>query len=224
MQEALESLFGPGVGLIGFFVMLIIMAPKIRNYWRGFRSRQKGPADCRTRITGQRVLPLAPNISAQNLPKHPEHGEPVDLMTANIPIVLVETLIWLSPLILTLCCIPQGYYSLKTLCLVVSTIIALFGVLQFLHLFDRVAFYKTGAVIRTALKKRSIDYNAILSYTERNALIPWRPSAFILHLDDNQLLVIEGANLKNGRHLKDIFRALPARIAHNAATEKLIHS
>ena len=224
MQEALESIFGPGVGLIGFVIMFIILWPKIRARWRGFRARQKGPVDCRERRVGLRALELPAEEAASRLSSHPEHGAPVDLMTADYPMILLETICWCLPLAGTLLFISPGQYSLRMLCLVVSIFLAFVGILNLMHLGDKVAFYRTGAVIRLKFKKLSLDYNSIVSFTERTPLIPWLAPGVILHLDDDRLVVLDGFYLTRGRRLKPLLSALPERISHSAASEKLIQS
>ena len=215
-------MFGPGVGLIGFAVMFIILFPKIRARWRGFRARQRGPVDCRERITGERELGIAASEAVREASEHPEYGKPLEMMSPYIVGILIESICWCIPLLLTVLFVPAGQFGLRMMCLCVSGFLALIGLFVLAHLSDRVIFYRTGVEIRLRFHREYVDYNSIVSFTERPPLIPWMASSVILHLDDDRILVLDGFYLTRGRRLKSLFAALPQRITHNAAREKMI--
>ncbi len=221
MQEALESIFGPGIGLVGFVVMAIIIIPKFLTRWRGFSARKKGPVDCRERIEGQRRIHLDMNTAVKGIADHPKHGKPLDILTSDWKPIIIETVCWLLPLLLILLFVPAGHHSVRTVALVMAIPMAIVGFITLAHLHDRVIFYETGCDITVKFSSKSIDYNSLCSMTERKPMIPWMAASYILHLDDAHLVVLDGTYLKRGRQLKAILKSLDKRILTNAAQETM---
>ncbi len=219
MQEALESIFGPGVGLIGFVVMAIIILPKFLVRWRGFRARQKGPVDCRPRQTGLRAIHIEPFPEAESYEAHPDHGRTMAVFSANRLVILLETIGWLLPLLAVIIFVPSGHQSLRVISLCAAIPIACIGLFSLSHLGDKLIFYQTGAVFRIKFGKSSIDYNSIYSMTERKSMIPGLASTYILHMDDEKLIALDGSILKQGHSLKPLFRSLDARVRSSASEE-----
>ena len=217
MQKALESIFGPeAMALVGLVLMGIMIGPKFLNRWRGFRVREKGPTDCRSRITGQRTIRLKCTPEAESIEPHPDHGIALKRLHPNRINLIIEAVCWSIPLILVLLFVPTNNLSLHTAMLVMTIPLACFGLVALIHLWDSATFYKTGMTIRTGFRKKSFDYNSICEVTERKPLFFWMNSSFILHMDDEKLYVLDGSRFKKGDELQFIFRALDKRIKTNA--------
>lgn len=219
MQEALESIFGPGVGLLGLVFMAVMILPKFLVRWRGFHARKHGPVDCRPRQMGMRRIRGEADADLPEIEVHPEHGEAIACFEVHLKGVLFEGLMWLLPLIITLVCIPADHYSLRGLALVISVPLAFFGIAVLTHCRDRITFYRTGFVLKQRLGVQSIDYNTVIEVTERQAMIPWVAPSQILRLDDDKHLVLNGAYFMQGRRFGQFLARLSPRVQTSAAAE-----
>ena len=221
MQKALESIFGPELlGILGFAFMLLILVPKFVRRWRGVQSQKKDPNNQRTPILGLRSMQADPDVSASQIEPHPDHGNALACLHADFKAIIAESILWIVPVIVVLLTIPAGQLSLRSILLVATIPLALVGMHHLIHLGDHVVFYKTGAIMRHKLRKISLDYNAICEITERKPILPWMSPSYILHLDDDKLVVLDGTCYVNGRKvLKKLLNAMDARTIRSAADE-----
>ncbi|MBO5752391.1 MAG: hypothetical protein J6S69_01705 [Proteobacteria bacterium] len=221
MQEALESIFGPGVGLLGLVFMAFMLLPKFLRRWRGFHARKHGPADCRPRKVGVRRILGETDTNAADVDAHPEHGKAVVVLRENPKAAIIGGLLWMSPMIAALSFIPSDAYSVRSLAIALSIPLALIGLVTFMHCRDRAIFYQTGFVFYRKFRQRSLDYNMIVSVTEQPSIIPGMTASQILQLDDNQYMVMDGVYMQQGFRLKGLFGRLPPRVKGSDAEEKL---
>ncbi|MBO4351739.1 MAG: hypothetical protein J6A01_12470 [Proteobacteria bacterium] len=221
MQKALESIFGPEIlGLVGFAVMLLIFVPKVVRHYRGVRSHKKDPANKRTPVLGLRAMTADPTESAASIDVHPDHGEALAFLRTDYKAILFESILWIVPLIAVFIAVPAGQRSLLTVLLVPTGIFAFIGLYHLIHLGDQVIFYRTGAILRHKLHKTMLDYNAICEITERKPLFPWMAPSYILHLEDDNIIDLDGTNYIDGRkQLKRLLHSLDARVIRSAADE-----
>lgn len=221
MQKALESIFGPEIlGLVGFAVMLLIFIPKVVRHYRGVHSHKKDPANKRPQVLGLRAMKAEPSSEAALMDEHPDHGNALAILRTDYKAILFESLLWIVPLIVVLFAVPSGQRSLLTVLLVPTGIFACIGLYHLLHLGDRIIFYRTGAIMHHKLQKKMLDYNAICEITERKPLFPWMAPSYILHLEDDKIIDLDGTNYIDGRNqLKRLLDSLDARIIRSAADE-----
>ena len=221
MQSALESLFGPAAGLIGLAVMAIMLVPKFIVRWRGFRQRKRESGERRSTVAlGSRAVLLCAQSSVRGISDHPTHGEPIAHFTCARAVIIVTACICLLPLIAVLLFSPSGQLNLKIILLIITIPIGLIGLFSCAHLGDTLTFYKTGVTGKLGFKRIDLDYNSIVSYVERSALIPFRPPSIIARLDDDQLLVFDGNHFKDGSKIRGIFSNLDKRVIRCAADEQ----
>lgn len=221
MQEALESIFGPGVGLLGLLFMAVMILPKFLVRWRGFHARKHGPVDCRPRQMGLRRIAGDVDVASVNADAHPEYGEMVASLDANPKVALISGLLWMTPMITSLLLIPSDQYSMRGLAVAVSLPMVIIGLVTWMHCCDRAVFYRTGIVFHRKFRQKSLDYNMILSVTEQSSLIPLMASSQILRLDDDKHIVLDGAYMRQGFRLKGLFGRLAPRVKGCDAEEKL---
>lgn len=221
MQEALESIFGPGVGLLGLVFMAFMLLPKFLRRWRGFHARKHGPADCRPRKVGLRRILGDTDANAADVDAHPEHGEAVVVLKANPKAALISGSLWMVPMMAALIFIPADAYSIRSLAIAISIPLALIGLVTLMHCRDRAIFYRTGFVFYRKFRQKSLDYNMIVSVTEQPSIIPGMTANQILQLDDNHYILMNGAYMQQGFRLKGLFGRLPPRVKGSDAEEKL---
>ncbi|GEM_PF-3178168 len=221
MQKALESFFGPEIlGLVGFAIMLLIFIPKVVRHYRGVRSYKKDPSNNRPQIFGLRAMTAEPAETAASIDPHPDHGDAIAFLHTDYKAIIFESILWIVPIIVVLATVPAGQRSLLTVLLVPTGIFAFIGLFNLIHLRDSVIFYKTGAILRHKLHKRILDYNTICEITERKPLFPWMAPSYILHLEDDKIIDLDGTNYVDGRkQLKRLLNSLDARVIRSAADE-----
>ena len=218
MQKALESIFGPELlGLFSLLLMVVMVGPKFVTWWRGFRTRQKGPTDGRTRITGQRHIRVSPSPDVADLPEHPDHGKPVVMFKSNLRNIFFESALWILPLPILYFLIPDSQHSARLMFLLIALFMAFIGLFGLLRTGDRAVFYETGLALQLRLKHSSVDYNSICRITERKSMFFWMNASYILHLDDDTMLVLDGSLFKDGAGLKSALKSLDARVKHNTS-------
>ncbi|MBQ9395878.1 MAG: hypothetical protein IJU23_10255 [Proteobacteria bacterium] len=218
MQKALESIFGPELlGIFSLLLMVVMVGPKFVTWWRGFRSRQKGPTDGRRRITGQRHIRISPNPNVSELPDHPDHGKPLMVFKANLRNLFIEAALWILPLPAVYFLIPEGQHSARLMFLLITFIMACIGLFGLMRTGDRAVFYETGMELQLRFKHSSVDYNSICRITERKSMFFWMNASYILHLDDDTLIVLDGSLFKDGATFKSAFKSLDARVKHNTS-------
>lgn len=221
MQSALESLFGPAAGLIGLAVMAIMLVPKFVVRWRGFRQRKRESSERRANVAqGSRVVLLSAQSSARGLSDHPTHGEPIARFSSARAVVIATASLCMLPFIAVLLFSPSGQLNLRIILLIITIPIGFMGLFSCTHLGDTLTFYKSGVVGKLGLKRIDLDYNSIVSYVERSALIPFRPPSMIARLDDDQLIVFDGNHFIAGEKIRDIFTHLDKRVIRCAADEQ----
>lgn len=224
MQEALESIFGPGVGLLGLLFMFVMIAPKFLRRWRGFHARKHGPVDCRPRLRGCRRIAGDADTELSETEAHPEHGEVIACLQADPKVSVIMGCLWMLPMIVSLVWIPADQYSLRGLAVSIALPMVVIGLATFLHCRDRAIFYRTGFVFYRRFRKTSLDYNMVVSVTERPSLVPLAASSQILRLDDNSFVVLDGIYMRQGFRLKGLFGRLTPRVKSSDAAEKFRES
>lgn len=221
MQSALESLFGPAAGLIGLAVMAIMLVPKFVVRWRGFRQRKRESSERRTTVAlGSRVVLLNAQSSVRGLSDHPTHGEPIAHFACARAVIIATACVCLLPLLAVFLFSPSGQLNLRIILLIITIPIGIAGLFSCIHLGDSLTFYKSGVVGKLGMKRIDLDYNSIVSYVERSALIPFRPPSIIARLEDDQLIVFDGNHFADGAKIRKIFSNLDKRVIRCAADEQ----
>lgn len=211
MQDALESIFGPAAGLIGFAVLIVLFLPKVIVWWRGVRARRReAHSTHRPRILGCRSLHLPVSPEAVSVPVHPTYGEAImRLECAKLHIFGMFFLSCLPIGIASL--IPEGHYSLRLLFLLIGIPLVLLGIYSLLNLGNHVIFYRTGMEARLAWRRFGADYNTIVSFRQHH-------SSMLLRLDDDRLITLNGIHYRDGvQRIKSAFDHLGERTMMNAA-------
>lgn len=223
MQDALESLFGPGVGLLGFAVMIFLFAPKVMA-WRKKRRTKKQEAQeaQQQRDLGMRAMRMAPSQRVTTSLPHPVHGEAIDTIGPDKKSVFLASISWICPCILALWIVPQGEVSLRAAVTIGSVFLVFIGAMTLLHIHDHIQFYRTGMIGTIRGKSFTMDYNTICDVTRRPALLPWMAPTYLLHLDNNQLMAIDVSYLSCSHdRIDQLLKTLAPRVIANAAQETM---
>ena len=219
MKDALESLFGPGVGLIGFAIMVAMILPKFIVRWRGFRARQRG-ADIHVADNKLEERELDWKENGLSLAASDRFGEACAELRSRSRYLFLCGLLWIVPLLLNLL-MPLSW-AFRPAFFVCTIPCACMGLWQLRHVFDHTVFYRTGFVQQIGFRYREIDYNAVVGYRKRASVFPDRPSTYIFLIEDESPVVFEGnAYFDGGKIVASVIKNLAPRKIKNAATEVL---
>lgn len=218
MQNALENLLGPAAGLIGLLVFLALWAPKFAVKWRGYRAQKAEKKRMPREHDASRSLVLAPE-GVSDIEDHAMHGRAIRIFRSSKRRALGVCLLLCLPLAAAYFCIPAGYMSIRSICLIAGLFFAILGALSLRHLGDCAIFYKTGAVWRSNGKRHDIDYNAIVSVTKRKALMPGAAGIAVVHFGDGSISVLDGFYMQGGSGIGEIFDHLTQRCIRSRAEE-----
>ena len=221
-NEILSDFFGPGVGLVGFAVMLVLFLPKLLRYLKSRRAKRDAKASQKPKPMGMRSIQATPSDRAANIIDHPDHGEAVENYCNDKISIILQAVSWILPLVIVLLFVPSNYRSIFAILLAATVPMALIGILSFKHLGDHITFYRTGMTGKLNGKHISIDYNAICETTERPALLPWMAPTYLIHLDDNQILSIDESSYKCKRkQTRKLIASLSPRVISSVAEENM---
>ena len=219
MKDALESLFGPGVGLIGFAIMVAMILPKFIVRWRGFRARQRG-AEIHVADNQLEERELGWKDTRITLAANDRFGEACAELRSRSRYLFIYGLLWIVPLLLNFL-MPLSW-SFRPAFFVCTIPCACFGLWQLRHVFDHTVFYRTGFIQKIGFKYREIDYNAVVGYRKRASIFPDRPSTYIFLIEDESPVIFEGnAYFEGGKIVASVIKHLAPRKIRNAATEVL---
>ncbi|MBQ1890198.1 MAG: hypothetical protein II160_05805 [Selenomonas sp.] len=221
-QEALSDLFGPGVGLVGFAVMLALFLPKLVKWMRSRRAKREAREAQKPKPMGMRSMQIEPSAAAESIPDHPDHGQALECFKPDRVAILLQILCWILPLAAVLIFVSPGHRSLFAIMLAASIPLALIGLFGLSHLNDHITFYRTGMTGKINGKPLSVDYNAICETNKRSALLPWMAPTYLLHLDDNQIVTIDATAYRcSKKRPAQLMAALAPRIISSAAEETM---
>ena len=219
-QEALSDLFGPGVGLVGFAVMIVLFLPKFIRWRRSRRAKREAKAAQKPKPMGMRSMQMAPTEAAKKLFDHPNHGEAIEYFAADKPAILLQVVCWILPLIGVVIFVSPSHRGLFAVTLIVTIPLALIGLFGLKRLTNHITFYRTGMTGKIGGKSISIDYNAICETRKRAAILPWMAPTYLLHLDDNQIVTIDATEYQcDKKRPAQLMASLSPRIISSAAEE-----
>ena len=141
-QEALSDLFGPGVGLVGFAVMLALFLPKLVKWMRSRRAKREAREAQKPKPMGMRSMQIEPSAAAESIPDHPDHGQALECFKPDRVAILLQILCWILPLAAVLIFVSPGHRSLFAIMLPASIPLALIGLFGLSHLNDHITFYR----------------------------------------------------------------------------------
>ena len=221
-QEALSDLFGPGVGLVGFAVMIVLFLPKFIRWRRSRRAKREAQAAQKPKPMGMRSMQMDPSECAKTMMDHPDHGQAIEYFSADKLAILLQVLCWILPLVAVVIFVSPSHRSLFAVMLIATIPLALIGLFGLKRLTNHITFYRTGMAGKIAGKPISIDYNAICETHKRSALLPWMAPAYLLHLDDNQIVTIDATEYRcDKKRPAQLISSLSPRIISSAAEETM---
>lgn len=209
MMNVWESLFGPGVGLIGFAVMVVMIVPKFIVRWRGFRARRRG-AEIHVAENQLEDRELTWPDKITSLEPHARFGEACAELRTKSRYVFVCALLWILPLLLNLL-IPITW-SMRTPAFICTVPFACLGLWKMRHVFDHTVFYRTGFVQHLGFRYREIDYNAVVGYRKRASFFAEHPPTYIFLIEDESPAIFDGNTYVDGGKMIDgVLRGLAPR-------------
>ena len=207
MEEALQSIFGPWVSLIGFGVMILMFAPKVVAWWKRKKAHATSKDDVPNVELETRVLSCGGEKPA--LPAHPRFGEAAASLRPRRKIIAAQSAAWFLPLIVNLLLPPS--VEMRAPLLLLTLPLVFVGIWGMRHLCDSAVFYRTGFTVHEFLSTREIDYNAVTSVrkrTDMNGLA----SAFILRIYHDSPVSFECRRFFDGaRTVARVIHGLPER-------------
>lgn len=218
MMEVLESFFGPGVGLIGFAVMVAMILPKFIVRWRGFRARRRGSDSHIDTRLDERELTL--DGEKPTLEPHARFGEARLDLQGRSRFLFVCGFLWIVPLLFAL--LMPASWDIRNPTLICAVPLACLGLWRLRHVFDHTVFYRTGFVQQIGFKCREIDYNAVVGYRKRASVFPDHASTYIFLIEDESPIIFDGnAYFDGGKKVASVIKGLAPRKIKNSATEVL---
>ncbi len=217
MMDALQSTFGPWVGLAGFAVLMITFLPKVVVWYRGFRSRRRG-SDCH--IDERRLIDreLTYPDAAPDLVAHAKFGASCAALMPRRKYILLCSLGWLVPLALNL--LMPTSWALRLPLFLMTVPIAAIGVWRLRHVLDKTVFYKTGFVHRIGFSKREIDYNAVIGFRKRQSSLTMTTSSYVFLIEDESPVAFMCADYFDGsRKVARVIKGLAPRMLRSVAEE-----
>lgn len=219
MNGIFEQLFGSAAaGLIGFGLMIVMFMPKVFKWYKDRRAKKKDSSE-KPLGYGARYIKHELSFNKNEESKaseHPDFGESVAELRPDKRSIVILVIVWLLPLLFVLYLILTSDKNYGVL-LIIAMLIAFWGLSYLFRFRDRLVFYRTGFAGHLNGLKIAVDYNAIFEYHERPAMIPWMAPTYLLRLEDNTLVVIDGTFFEYGKSLpKKILKGLSARISSQA--------
>ena len=219
MNGIFERLFGSSVaGLIGFGLMIVMFLPKIISWYKARRAKKKENTE-KPHGYGARFLKHEMNVlgaEKSSASEHPEFGEAVAELKSDKAAIITFVAVFFIPMIAALSLILSSDRNYGIL-LIIAIFIACWGMRYLLCLRDHIVFYRTGFAGYLNGLKVAVDYNAIFEHHERSALLPWMAPTYLMRLEDNRLIVIDGTFFKLGKSLpKKLLNHLSPRVSSQA--------
>jgi len=217
MSDALRSIFGDWIGLIGLAVMFVILAPKMLTRWRGFRQRKRGEdSEIVNALRGTRALSYQgtkPTIKA-----HDEFGAACAIMNSRRLYILICSIAWIAPFIINYS-IPKEF-GIRFALFYLTIPLLIIGLFRLFHIIDKAIFYEKGFVIRYGLSRRSIDYNAVIDIQRRASMINAATTNYIFHIENESPVDFICANYSDkARTVARVIKGLEPRKTRSAAIE-----
>lgn len=220
MQSAMESMFGPWLGIAGFAMMVMMFAPKVIVWYRGYRLRRRG-ADAY--VQASKLVPRELSYSEGGTAQaaHERFGEACVQLAVRRRYVALTSLLWMLPFMLNYV-MPQTW-DMRLVLFVVTIPFAFAGLWRIRHIFDKTIFYKTGFVHQIGFARREIDYNAVINFRKRQSSMTLTTSSYIFIVEDEPPVAFDCAEYVEGsRTVARVIKGLAPRALRSAAQENAL--
>ncbi len=217
MSDALRSIFGDWIGIVGLSVMLLILAPKMLTRWRGFQQRKRGEdIEIVNALRGKRALVYQDEKPA--LHAHEEFGTACAVIYARRFYIILSSLIWFAPFVINYL-FPKDL-EIRSALFFLTTPLLFFGFLKVIHIIDKTIFYETGFVVRYGLSRRSIDYNSVTNIQRRSSWIDASTTNYIFQIENESPVdFICSHYADKARTVSKVIKGLAPRKTRSAALE-----